>query len=106
MVRACRWRSSSRCCRCIVEHPTDSVVRHRRRNLLLDLSTRTDPVPTSELPNISFRVAQAYAKKSERTLARDIDALEKDGLIVKEGKGYLANKSRILAFLPARRALP
>lgn len=56
----------------------------------------------SELPNISFRVAQAYVKKSERTLARDIDALEEQGLVVKLGNGYLANKSRILAFLPAR----
>ena len=85
------------------EHPTDSVVRHRRRNLVLDLSTRTEPVPMSELSNISFRVAQAYVRKSKRTLARDIDALEKDGLVVKVGKGYSANRGLILAFLPARR---
>jgi len=86
------------------DHPTDSVVRHRRRNLVLDLSTRAEPVPMSELPNISFRVAQAYVRKSERTLARDIAALEEEGLVVKVGKGYTANKSLILAFLPARRA--
>lgn len=86
------------------EHPTDSEVRRRRRNLLLDLSTRTEPVPTlAELPDISFRVAQSYAKKSGRTLARDMDALIEEGLVLKFADGYIANKSLILAFLPARR---
>jgi len=88
------------------DHPTDSAVRHRRRNLLLDLSMRAEPVPLSELPNISFRVAQAYAKKSDKTLQRDIETLVEERLVMRAGKGYLANKSLILAFLPARRSPP
>jgi len=87
------------------EHPTDSEVR-RRRNLLLDLSTKATPVAASELRVISGRVAEAYAKRSAKTLQRDIDALQEQGLVVKMGNGYLANKARILAFLPARRSLP
>lgn len=87
------------------DHPTDREVRRRRRNLVLDLSTKAEPVPLSGLSTISGRVAQAYSSKSERTLLRDIDALEKDGLIVKKGKGYSANRGLILAFLPARRSV-
>ena len=83
------------------EHPTDSEVRRRRRNLLLDLSAEATPVPLSELRVISGCVAEAYAKKTPRTLQRDIDALEEENLIVKVGKGYVANRSLTLAFLPA-----
>lgn len=87
------------------DHPTDREVRRRRRNLLLDLSLKTTPVPISELRVLSGRVAEAYAKKTPKTLQRDIDALEEQGLVVKMGNGYLANRGRILAFLPARRAV-
>jgi Fic family protein len=78
----------------------------RQKHLILDLSTRTEPVPRTELPLVSPRVAEAYAKKGPRTLARDIATLEKRGLLVRTEKGYLANRNTILAFLPARAQPP
>lgn len=74
----------------------------RQKHLVLDLSASDVPVPRNELTRVSPRVAEAYAKKGPRTLARDISALEKRGLMVRTEQGYQANRNRILAFLPAR----
>lgn len=86
------------------EQPSDPDVRRRRRNLVLDLSDEVDPVPVSQMRGLSPRVAEGYAGKTRRTLVRDLDALLQDGLIVKLGKGYSANRQLILAFLPPRRS--
>lgn len=85
------------------KEPADAAVRRRRRNLVLDLSTKSAPVPFSQIRMISPTVAEMYAKVSQRTLMRDIEALLADRLIIKEGDGYSPNMDLILAFLPARR---
>ena len=74
----------------------------RRRQLILDLSlAHSDrPVSRADLLLISPRVAKAYADKTSKTLARDINALEEMKLLRKEEGGYRANKEIILAFLP------
>ena len=93
--------------------PTDV----RRRNLILDLSSRTEPVRYRDLMQLSARVATAYAGKTTKTLARDRNILRKMNLLrfvspVREGDkvirtgGYLANKELILAFLPPRVTTP
>ena len=74
----------------------------RRRRLVLDLSQSSQPVPMSEIPEISPRLAKAYARCTHRTLARDLNALVQEGLIAKTPKGYRACKELILAFLPQR----
>ncbi|MCC6156670.1 MAG: Fic family protein [Deltaproteobacteria bacterium] len=74
----------------------------RRRRLVLDLSGQDRVVPTSEVPLISARVAAEYAKTSGKTLSRDLNALEKMGLIEKTRLGVRARKETILAFLPFR----
>lgn len=74
----------------------------RRRRLVLDLSLRDVPVPTSEVMSISPRVAAAYARTSAKTLSRDLKVLENMGLIEKTDQGYRARKEVILAFLPFR----
>lgn len=81
-----------------------SATEDRRRHVVLDLSGKADPVPLSQLTNVSGRVAQAYAHVSPRTLLRDISALVKDGYLIKTNKGLAANKRLIAAFLPARHA--
>lgn len=76
----------------------------RRRHLVLDLSRQSAPVPISNLPEISTRIAQAYAGKTRKTLARDIKALEEMGLVARKGRLVRARKEIIRAFLPAKAA--
>ncbi len=77
----------------------------RQKHLVLDLSLKTEPVPRADLANVSPRLAVEYAQKGPRTLARDIRELERRGLITRSEKdrgAYVANRDKILAFLPAR----
>jgi hypothetical protein len=75
----------------------------RRRHLVLDLSDRAEPVPFSKLREVSPRVAAAYATKTPKTLARDLNALLKMDLLELRDRGYRAKREAILAFLPLRR---
>ena len=76
---------------------------NRRRYLLLDLSEHDKPVPITKIPEISARVAKLYARKSSKTLMRDVKWLESASPSLKvEGEGLRANKEIILAFLPPR----
>ena len=80
-----------------------SAAENRRRHLALDLSSLSAPVSLSQVTSISPRVARSYAMKSQKTLSRDIAALEKEQLILRTPQGIEANKRLILAFIPARR---
>lgn len=75
----------------------------RRRDLVLDLSKQPEPVPLGKLTEISPRVAAMYARKTGKTLSRDLTVLTQMNLLQrnKEGK-YKARKELILAFLPPR----
>lgn len=75
----------------------------RRRHLVLDLSELNEPVPLAKLREISPRIAAAYAKKTLKTLSRDLSALIKMGLIEQTSEGYRSKIEMILAFLPLRR---
>ena len=74
----------------------------RRRHLVLDLSRQTDLVLLDKLPEVSPRLAAAYARKTRKTLSRDLNELLKMGLVVQETSGYKARKELILAFLPVK----
>ena len=79
----------------------------RQRDLVLDLSASQEPVPIRKIPELSPRLAKAYATKSSKTLARDLAELELVlELIKRTPKGILANREIILAFLPWRKAAP
>ena len=93
------------------DHQTRADV--RRRHLVLDLSTKTQPVKYRDLMHVSPRVAAAYSGKTIKTLARDRNVLVEMKLLklepglrigerVVEPGGYVANKALILAFLPPR----
>jgi len=75
----------------------------RRKHLVLDLSRSTSPVRAAAIPELTPRLALAYAKTSAKTLQRDTKALEDEGLIVRTDEGIRANREIILAFLPFRR---
>jgi Fic family protein len=72
----------------------------RRQLLILDLSDRFEPVPISDLSKISPRVATAYARRSSRTLVRDVQVLSTMGLLSIGSEGVSARREQILAFLP------
>lgn len=74
----------------------------RRRHLALDLSKQPEPVPMDKLPEISPRLTTAYARKTRKTLSRDLSELLKMELVVKEAAGFRARKELILAFLPVK----
>ena len=72
----------------------------RRRDLVLDLSIKSDVVPIGEIMNLSPRIAREYAGKSIRTVQRDLSVLEELDLIERTTKGVRAKREGILAFLP------
>ncbi|MGB6685030.1 MAG: hypothetical protein WBH24_15380, partial [Candidatus Acidiferrum sp.] len=75
----------------------------RRRDLVLDLSEQKEAVPLAKLSQISPRIAVAYARKTDKTLSRDVAALTELKLLERDKEGkYLARKELILAFLPPR----
>jgi len=75
----------------------------RRRNLALDLSYSTEPVPISDIRHISPRLAEAYAGKTRKTIIRDVSSLIEMGLVEQTPEGFRAKREKMLAFLPKRR---
>ena len=75
----------------------------RRRHLILDLSQRETTVPLSEIRRLTSRLAEAYATKTPKTLARDLNELVEMGLVERRPEGFRAKREIILAFLPAHR---
>ncbi|MCK4373923.1 MAG: Fic family protein, partial [Candidatus Brocadiae bacterium] len=83
---------------CFRDRTTASEV--RRRHLVLDLSRSSEPVPISELPELSTRLAAAYAGKTRKTLTRDVRALQAMGLLAADKRGVWARRELIRGFLP------
>lgn len=77
-----------------------SVSDKRQRSLVLALSKFKLPVAKGNLRRITPEIAEAYASKTDKTLSRDLNALEQKGLIVKSKDGYRAAMETIIAFLP------
>ncbi len=71
----------------------------RRRQLIIDLTEETEPVPIVRLRYISPRTAEAYAGKTDNTIRRDDNALEKMELIRRSDEGVEINRERMSAFL-------
>jgi Fic family protein len=80
----------------------DTPPANRQKHIALDLSP-TLPVPSNKIPELSPRVARAYAGKQQKTVTRDINALLELELIRRVRGGYIANQNlTIKAFLPPR----
>ena len=71
----------------------------RRRRLVIDLTEATEPVPIVHLRYISPRIAEAYAGKKDGTIRRDVNVLEKMGLIRRSYEGVEINREFMPAFL-------
>jgi cell filamentation protein, protein adenylyltransferase len=93
---------------------TSTDAQRRRLRLVKDLSKVSirpmpshpppslQPVPRGELRRLSPDLAEAYAGKTERTLSRDLNALEQMGLIVRWSEGWVPNSDSVLAFMPSQ----
>jgi Fic family protein len=57
-------------------------------------------IPKEEIRRLSPALAEAYAHKTERTLTRDLNALEHEGLIERGQIGWVPNSDSVLAFMP------
>ncbi|MCH8821941.1 MAG: Fic family protein [Planctomycetes bacterium] len=82
---------------------TQSDVARRQQRLVLDLSLQSEAIPRSKLATFSAKVQELYSRTTDKTLLRDIKKLKENKLILEVEGGFIANKERILAFLPPRR---
>jgi hypothetical protein len=75
----------------------------RRRNLALGLYGARRVVARSGITDLSTRLAHDYARKTGKTLTRDLNALLAMGLIKRTAPGHFAaNQELIFAFRPER----
>jgi hypothetical protein len=74
----------------------------RQHHLAMDLSDKNGFVPLDKIREISPRITLAYAKKSNKTLRRDLDKLKTFELVEETQNGFKAKSEKILAFLPPR----
>jgi hypothetical protein len=70
----------------------------RQRTLLLALPN--EPVPISELRDLTAPLARLYAVKGDKTLTRDVNELVNMGLAVKEGHALRSTIEIMRAFIP------
>lgn len=76
------------------------VTEKRRRTLILELSTKMEPIPKEKLIDISSKTIEVYRNVAPKTLERDLIELKKLDLVTESGKGYTAKIEQILTFLP------
>lgn len=72
----------------------------RRKDLIEDLSKLSAPVLVAQLAGITPRVAKHYARKTTKTVTRDINELRKMNLVVLQDGAVRPRKEIVLAFLP------
>jgi cell filamentation protein, protein adenylyltransferase len=79
---------------------TNSPARLRQRQLVLEMSKFEEPLPRSSFRTLSPSLIEMYMGKTDKTLTRDINAIGEMGLVRRQGRDYVPNKSIIEAFLP------
>jgi Fic family protein len=81
---------------------THTQAKERQRRLVLELSKHDGPVPRRDLVRMTPELFEAYLG-TERTLSRDLNALERLGLIRRTRAGWIPEREQIMAFQPLRR---
>lgn len=81
-----------------------SITQGRRRRLVLTLGRLkgNEWVATTEAERLTPEIAMDYARTGERTLARDLNSLERMGLIGRQYGKVRALTEKMLSFRPAR----
>lgn len=77
----------------------------RRRKLALELA-KADPCRVSKLQlrRLTPELAELYARKTIKTLTRDVNELKRMKLIRRIGRNYMVNGEILTELLPRRRA--
>lgn len=75
----------------------------RQRHLALDLSTAADWTDVGKVRELTPRLAKAYATKTQKTVQRDLNALQELELIDRVGRRVRARREVIMSFLPLQR---
>ena len=83
-----------------------SETHKRQRDLVLALGRQPGFVEISQIPDLSPAVARAYDRLTSKGLQRDLNLIFETGLIERRHGKVRAKREIILAFLPARAALP
>lgn len=77
----------------------------RRLRLVLEVSkawrATGEPVPRGSIRWLTPKLSQAYSGKTDKTLTRDLNEIRKLELLKGDRRGYVANESVLLGFLPA-----
>ncbi len=79
---------------------TKSQAQLRQRQLVLEMSKFDQPLLKSQLPRLTTGLVEMYHGKTDKTLSRDLNAIEKMGLVRRLEGAYVANKHLIEALLP------
>jgi Fic family protein len=82
--------------------PDDTETTRRRRKLIFALSSAAEPTRLKAVPTINAELALLYAKRTSKTMSRDINALHKVGLVRSVHGRVIANTEIMRAFLPVR----
>ena len=75
----------------------------RQRHLALDLGALKDWVQIADIPELTPRLAKAYAGKTAKTVQRDLNSLQVQELIARDGRKVRARRELIFAFLPLKK---
>jgi Fic family protein len=82
----------------------DGITDRRMKRLVLDVSEKSAPVPRAVIRHVSPRIAESYARLTEKTIQRDIKNLKDMNLLIEGKEGIEANRRLMLAFLPSTSA--
>lgn len=85
----------------VVNEEPSTEAWQRRQLLALVLAEEPEPVPRARVTKLTAELAEMYAGRTPKTLSRDLNELERRGLIRKEGKEVVSNRELMFAFLPA-----
>jgi len=77
-----------------------AVTTKRRRTLMLAISRSKKSIPRDKLITLNEKTIEAYRKKTDKTVDRDIKELQRLDLVEKTKDGYLARVPKIFGFLP------
>ncbi len=82
---------------------------NRKLHLVLDVSraywSTGEPLPRRAMLTLSPRLAAAYATKTEKTLTRDLNAVERLGLLRRQGDGWAPADEEIQGLQPGLRGV-
>ena len=76
----------------------ETAATRRRREIVLELSSRQEPVRKQDVPSLTSQLARMYAEKTPKTLTRDLNWLVAEDLIERGPEGYRARKEQMKAF--------